>query len=38
MNLSPLWVEALEEQGYEATHWSQVGEPGAPDREILEWA
>ena len=38
MNLSPLWVEALEEQGYEATHWSQVGDPGAPDRDLLEWA
>ena len=38
MNLSPLWVEALEERGYAATHWSRVGDPGAPDQEILEWA
>lgn len=38
MNLSPLWVRAFEEQGYEATHWSRVGDPGAPDRDILEWA
>ena len=38
MNLSPLWVQALEAQGYEATHWSRVGDSGAPDREILEWA
>lgn len=38
MNLSPLWVEALEEQGHEAIHWSQVGDPGAPDRDLLEWA
>ena len=38
MNLSPLWVEALQERGFEATHWSRVGDPRAPDREILEWA
>jgi predicted nuclease of predicted toxin-antitoxin system len=38
MNLSPLWVEALEAQGYEATHWIRVGDSGAPDREILELA
>ncbi|QIN78127.1 hypothetical protein GBA65_05955 [Rubrobacter marinus] len=38
MNLSPVWVKALEEQGYEAIHWSQVGDPGAPDAELLEWA
>ncbi len=38
MNLSPLWVEAFEGQGYEATHWSRVGDPGAPDRDILDWA
>ncbi len=38
MNLSPLWVGAFEEQGFEAIHWSQIGDPGAPDRDILEWA
>ncbi len=38
MHLSPLWVEALDSQGFEATHWSWVGNPGAPDRGILEWA
>lgn len=38
MNLSPLWVGAFEEQGHEATHWSRVGDRGAPDRDILEWA
>jgi predicted nuclease of predicted toxin-antitoxin system len=38
MNLSPLWIEALGEQGYEATHWSRVGDPGAPDEDILEHA
>ncbi len=38
MNLSPLWVGALEKQGFETTHWVQVGDPKAPDRDILEWA
>jgi predicted nuclease of predicted toxin-antitoxin system len=38
MNLSPLWVAAFEAQGFEATHWSQVGDPGAPDEQILGWA
>lgn len=38
MNLSPLWVEAFEQHGFEAIHWSQVGDPGAPDYEIMEWA
>lgn len=38
MNLSPLWVEAFEAQSFEATHWSEVGDPGAPDQEILERA
>lgn len=38
MNLSPLWIEALEEEGFEAKHWSEVGDPGAADRIIMEWA
>jgi predicted nuclease of predicted toxin-antitoxin system len=38
MNLSPAWVETLGEVGFEALHWSVVGDPRAPDRTILEWA
>ena len=38
MNLSPLWVEAFEAQSFEAIHWSWVGDPGAPDRNIFGWA
>ena len=38
MNLSPLWVEALRTIGFEAVHWSSVGDPRAPDREILAYA
>ena len=38
MNLSPTWVSVLERAGYAAIHWSTIGAPDAPDREILEWA
>jgi len=38
MNLSPSWVEALRTMGFEAVHWSSVGDPRAPDREILAYA
>jgi predicted nuclease of predicted toxin-antitoxin system len=38
MNLSPLWVPFLANQGFEAVHWSTVGQPKAPDSEILDFA
>ncbi len=38
MNLSPLWTEAFASQGFEAVHWSKVGDPGAPDHELMQWA
>ncbi len=38
MNLSPAWVATLQRHGWEATHWSAVGDPTARDREIMEWA
>jgi predicted nuclease of predicted toxin-antitoxin system len=38
MNLSPAWVETLVGAGFEALHWSSVGDPRAPDRRILEYA
>lgn len=38
MNLSPAWVETLAEAGFEALHWSAIGDPRAPDRRILKWA
>jgi predicted nuclease of predicted toxin-antitoxin system len=31
-------VEAFKVEGFEATHWSRVWDPGAPDRQVLEWA
>ncbi len=38
MNLSPAWVEALRRHGYEAAHWSTVGDPKAADATVMEWA
>jgi predicted nuclease of predicted toxin-antitoxin system len=38
MNLSPSWVQFFAEKGFESVHWSRVGEPTAPDTEILEYA
>jgi predicted nuclease of predicted toxin-antitoxin system len=38
MNLSPLWAPFLAGHGYTAVHWSTLGPPWAPDREILEFA
>ena len=38
MNLSPDWAPTLQRRGWNAVHWSTVGEPGASDREIMDWA
>ena len=38
MTLSPLWVPFLASHGFEAIHWSTVGQPWAPDTEILAFA
>ena len=38
MNLSPLWVSFLAEKGFEAAHWSTVGQPWAADSEIFDYA
>lgn len=38
MNLPPEWVAALGENGWQAVHWSAVGNPRAEDAEILRWA
>jgi len=38
MNLSPLWVEQLSRAGFEAVHWSNVGDPRTPDRTLMQWA
>jgi predicted nuclease of predicted toxin-antitoxin system len=38
MNLSPDWCQALSQSGIEAIHWSDIGEPTAPDKILMEWA
>ena len=38
MNLSPEWVPVLQKHGWQATHWSLVGDPRASDRVIMDWA
>ena len=38
MNLSPRWVNLLNDCGIEATHWSSIGKFNATDLEIMEFA
>lgn len=38
MNLSPDWVAVFEQHGWQALHWSTVGNPRARDSIIMEWA
>lgn len=38
MNLSPAWTSFLKDAGWEATHWSTVGDPRAADAVLMAWA
>ncbi len=38
VNLSPEWAEVLTDAGFQAVHWSAVGDPSAPDEDIMAWA
>jgi predicted nuclease of predicted toxin-antitoxin system len=38
MNLSPRWIVLLTNSGFEALHWSTVGQANARDTEIMAWA
>ncbi|TVP63815.1 MAG: hypothetical protein EA343_07060 [Nodularia sp. (in: Bacteria)] len=38
INLSPDWVQVLENEGFEAVHWSKIGNPSATDKVIMAWA
>jgi predicted nuclease of predicted toxin-antitoxin system len=38
MNLSPVWVDFLLGEGFEAVHWSNVGAGSASDAEVMGWA
>lgn len=37
MNLSPSWAGFLRDAGHDASHWSTLGSPCAPDGELLSW-
>ena len=38
MNLSTEWIPLLKAPGHEVVHWSEVGDPRAPDTELMTWA
>ncbi|HEY9631025.1 MAG TPA: DUF5615 family PIN-like protein [Coleofasciculaceae cyanobacterium] len=38
MNLSPDWCQALSQFNIESIHWSNVGDPTAPDTILMAWA
>ena len=38
MNLSPAWVEVFVRQGWQAQHWSMIGDPTAADSIVMHWA
>ena len=38
MNLPPKWVDVFDAEGWEAVHWSKIGDFGATDKVIMKWA
>lgn len=38
MNLSPEWEFVFETVGIKALHWTKVGQPEAPDFQLMDWA
>ena len=38
MNIPPTWVSVFEAAGYQAVHWSSVGDIKATDTSIMAWA
>lgn len=38
MNVSPVWVDYLQAEGFDTVHWSSIGSIYAPDHEIMAWA
>jgi predicted nuclease of predicted toxin-antitoxin system len=38
VNLSPAWVPVLIEGGFDALHWTSIGDARAPDAEIMTHA
>jgi predicted nuclease of predicted toxin-antitoxin system len=38
MNLPPGWVSVFSDSGFDAVHWSTIGDGDAPDRTLMQWA
>ena len=38
MNLTPQWCIVFEKYGWVAKHWSEIGNPNAPDSELFTYA
>jgi predicted nuclease of predicted toxin-antitoxin system len=38
MNLSTEWVDVFMVDGWQAVHWSAIGDPRAEDTDIMAWA
>lgn len=38
MCLSPEWRITLSAAGFEAVHWSEIGDGNAPDHALFDWA
>ncbi len=38
MNLSPMWIPFLSQNGFPAVHWSEIGVASARDSEIMSYA
>jgi predicted nuclease of predicted toxin-antitoxin system len=38
VNISPLWIDFLQSAGYDAVHWTSVGDARARDEEIAAYA
>ena len=38
MNIPPTWVSVFEAAGYDAVHWSSIGDIKAKDSTIMAWA
>lgn len=35
---SPKWIALLRAAGFDAVHWSTIGDRAAPDKDIFQWA
>jgi predicted nuclease of predicted toxin-antitoxin system len=38
VNLAAAWVTVLANHGFEAEHWTHIGDPHATDATIMQWA